>query len=305
MTTISAANLTITTPEGENSQGISVSVSGPATGSFAGPYSANFINCTFGATVTGAGSSESSATSSVSGWQFVLGVGGPEFSAAETYGASVGCIQTTPAPLNTGDLVGFSSGADALVPTGSMIYGGCAAATATASAPAVYGFEAGTYISTAGAVMYRSGVNAANYGPASSAGFEGAFTATCGSGDVQGGQWQNFLAFRTAGGSLPQPVAPTGNLFASESPATLANVLDLSNVDVTQNIIWGQTAIITGDGQYVGATLRLYGQPAPAPDGQINIGATIIPPGQGNCPSNCAGCLGIMVGATQRCVPFY
>lgn len=293
-------------PSGGISRGINVNIVGPTTGSPAGAIYSNLIQGTFDAPLTG---TSTPGTTDCKCWSLmqISASTGSNFDGVEAYGLSVGNVVNA-ATTTTSDIVGISMGVYTNYSTGSRLYGGVSAATTGSGGhtPFLIAHEFGVAQNnpTTSAVPYRAGINIDNYGSYQAGTIDTAISIM---GGAPGGEWQHMISLVTVGGSLTHALSTTGDMFFSESSATIAHVFNMGNVTVTGNILSFPGVVLGGNGNFVLATSRYYGDPMAqtTPAGQITYGGLTAAAASCGSLAGSAGCVKMNIAGTARYVPYY
>lgn len=298
--------LDVAPPSGSTGRGMNIDISGPTSGSHVGAIYSNLIQGTFNAPISG---TTTPGTGDCQCWSLVQisASTGSNFDGVEAYGLSVGNVVNANTTTYS-DIVGISMGVYTNYSTNSRLYGGTAAATSGVSGktPFLLGFEIGVAQNNAteSDVPYRAGINIDNYGTHHASVVDTAISIM---GGNPGGQWKHMISLVTVGGTITNALDTSGDMFWSESSATIAHVFNMPNVTVTGNILYFPGVVLGGDGNFVLSTTRLYGDPMgqTTSAGQITYGG--VTAAAANCGSlaGSAGCVKMNIEGTARYVPYY
>ncbi len=229
--------LTVTTPPLTTSRAIDTAQSGPTTGTVAGPLIYNQIainsNCkpTTDTRTMGLYMQFNSGGATEEGGVYPLFINLNHNAASDLAGDHVAIVGQT-----------YSNVADG---GGGELYGmnGVCYADTGAATPGVNGAEFDVKIMSGATVTRRSGVRVINEGNSTASGHDAAYAAMS---TVAGGGFKSLLLLTTWMGQAP--LQSTGAILTVEGAQTIANVLDLTNLTVTGNIINHPNAVISGAG---------------------------------------------------------
>lgn len=198
-----------------------------------GHWHFNEIDCKWDGERTGTGFEGSSTSSSVHALQVSLNVGGSNFDLASAKAFSAGLTHDTD-DICTGDKVGFSSGVSSVASSLGKIYGGASSFSLGSGGvtPQAIGKEVDCLINGTAVVTNALGFNAWSGGTVSAVGTYAAYGIGR-SGAVGSVPWKTGFMLYTADGDTLPPIDTTGDLFASDHDATIANVFNFDNVTIT------------------------------------------------------------------------
>lgn len=292
---------------GTMARALDVVQSGPASGTIAGPIVLNSFDMSFSSKVTGAyGTPGLAGAGAIQGVSFGLNVGGPNFDAQQAFTVGVGMTHSRN-DTSFGDKGALSAGVHSTATTNGLIDAivGSVVSDNGSSSPQTAAFEADMAILGTGSATNRLGFVAVNAGSKVASVADVAFAATTGGPDAtSGGAWKTLIGlYKQNTSSTNNVMQPTGRIFASDHPVTLADIFYGPNITVTGNIINFPGVVLAGNGKLTTSGAVFYAAAPVVTAGQIGFGGSVAAPS--NCGNAATKCLVVNDAGTQRYIPMY
>lgn len=252
--------LSITTDTGTYDQAYTSHQIGPSSGTAAGPFFFNHVVAEFYSALTGTGLPGDPGSATLAGFQFNLNVGGANFDVATAMGISVGLIHLQN-DTSDGDKNAASFGVYSNATSPGKIYGGSSAFTIgpNGEAPLAVGWEVDTVIETGAVLPIRIGIHSWSGGDLNGTDLDSAYGVGT-TGAVGKARWKKWFTMFNQGGITNNPLDDDADFFYSDHTATVANIFNLENVDVTGHILRFPHVHLSGDGTLtLGSTVEAGG----------------------------------------------